>query len=53
MQLENSKSLGKVETGLKEGMNEIKRHVEKLKEEIDDRIEGIGSMPSRGGAVQS
>lgn len=49
MQLENSKSLGKVETSLKEGMTEIKRQVEKIKEDIDDKIEGIGSMPSRGG----
>lgn len=38
MQFENSKNLGKVETSLKEGMTEIRRQVEKIKEDIDDKI---------------
>lgn len=38
MQFENSKSLGKVETSLKEGMTEMKRQVEKIREDIDDKI---------------
>ena len=38
MQLENSKNLGKVETSLKEGITEMKRQVEKIKQDIDDKI---------------
>lgn len=49
MQLDANRNISKVETTLKENIGEVRKQVDKLREDLEDRIEDIGSKPSRPG----
>jgi protein-arginine kinase activator protein McsA len=51
MQLESSKHIGKVEATLKENINDVKRSMEKMRDDLETKIDDAGSnmAPRQGG----
>lgn len=51
MQLESSKHIGKVEATFKENINDVKRSMEKMRDDLETKIEDAGSSmaPRTGG----